>query len=333
MVTTLNITRGAFRQQLYDRKIGLTVLAASQRPGAIPQGTKGLDLSDMRIVFRVSAPDVKFPPTAQIRIYNLSNTTAKQIQNEFQFVILQAGYQSGPYGVIFQGQIKQVKKGRESAIDSYVDIYASDLDLLYNFGLINKNSAGNTDFQQQLQSLNNDVQKFGASINQDDINGLGGLGGILPRGKVQFGLFRDEASKIADSTNTVWSIQNGQIRFTKKRTGSSSGEAVVLNARTGLVMVPEATENGIEAVCLINPNIKAGTKVQINNADINSTRIVQQGFPSYTEMNFVASVTDDGFYQVLVVEHEGDSRGNPWYSRLTCLAIDNSTGQILGSRL
>ena len=32
----------------------------------------------------------------------------------------------------------------------------------------------------------------------------------------------------------------------------------------------------------------------------------------------------DGFYKVLVHEIEGDTRGEPWYSTLTCLAVDKS---------
>lgn len=35
-------------------------------------------------------------------------------------------------------------------------------------------------------------------------------------------------------------------------------------------------------------------------------------------------VTDDGYYKIIVLEHEGDTRGNPWYSNIVCLAVDMS---------
>ena len=35
-------------------------------------------------------------------------------------------------------------------------------------------------------------------------------------------------------------------------------------------------------------------------------------------------MTNDGFYRVLVVTHIGDVRGNPWYTKMTCLALDAS---------
>jgi hypothetical protein len=35
-------------------------------------------------------------------------------------------------------------------------------------------------------------------------------------------------------------------------------------------------------------------------------------------------VADDGYYKIIVLEHEGDTRGNPWYSNIVCLAVDMS---------
>ncbi len=52
------------------------------------------------------------------------------------------------------------------------------------------------------------------------------------------------------------------------RQGSRPGGAVVLNSDSGLIGMPTQTTDGIFARCLINPSIKRGSQVQINESDI-----------------------------------------------------------------
>ncbi len=165
--------------------------------------------------------------------------------------------------------------------------------------------------------------KSTGAVTSSDTSALAATGGVLPRGKVLFGLAAAHLNDIADTGNCSWTIENGKLVFTSN-TGYQPGEAVVLNSQTGMVGIPEATTNGIEVSALLNPNIKIGTRVQIDNASINQTQINQQGFPTYTDLTFVANTSADGFYRALVVSHSGDSRGNDWYTKMTCLAIDAS---------
>jgi len=73
-------------------------------------------------VFKVTRGDFQAPNTADIRIYNLADATVNKIENEFTDVAIQAGYE-GNYGLIFNGTIKQIRKGKVDQKDSYVDIY------------------------------------------------------------------------------------------------------------------------------------------------------------------------------------------------------------------
>src|ERR1700753_1165758 len=207
---------------LFLRKVGLVVAN---------QSGQGLDLSNFRIVFKVSAADVESPNNASIKIYNLGRDEALQIQKEFTQVSLQAGYQQGNFGVIFQGDIKQTKIGRENAKDSYVQIFAADGDAAYNFGTVNTTLAAGATQQQQAQAVAQQLQQHG--VGAADYTGLQqstvGTGGILPRGKVMFGLGRSYLRDVADTSNTSWSIQNGVLTFTSD-TGYLPGEAVALNS-------------------------------------------------------------------------------------------------------
>ena len=95
-------------QLQYIRRCNLVVSGASG---------DGLDLSSLRIVFKIKKSDAQTPNTAEIRVYNLAPDTAKQIRKEFKRVVLQVGYESN-YGVIFDGNIKQVRMGRENGTDT-----------------------------------------------------------------------------------------------------------------------------------------------------------------------------------------------------------------------
>lgn len=303
----------------YLRKVGLIVSS----------GTQGLDLSNLRIIFRVEQFDESIPNTATIRVFNLSDATALKVQKEFQTVTLQAGYEGGNYGIIFSGTTKQFKKGRVDALTSYLEIFASDGDQAYNFAFVNQSLRAGSTFNDRAAA----VQKQAAQYLQDktvaQIPQSAGTGGLaLPRGKVLFGLFAAQMDIIARSTLTTWNIVNGRVVITNQST-YAPGTAVQLNVTTGLVGVPEATDNGIEVTCLLNPAIRIGGQVQINNRDINTTSLTQAGQNILPLLPFPATVTHDGFYRVLVVNHEGDSRGGPeWFSRLTCLALSGAAGQV-----
>lgn len=294
---------------------------------ALPTSQQGLDLSELRFTFLVQNADVQSPNNAVIRVYNLSDETARKIQGEYSRVVLQAGYQSTSYGVIFDGTIKQFKRGREDAKTSYLDILAADGDIGYNFGVCNRTLAAGSTPQERMQALS---QAMGISTTVTE--GLSSTGGVLPRGKVLFGMARDMMACEARTQGATWSIQNGTVQVIALA-GYLPGEAVVLNALTGLIGIPEQTEDGIRVRSLLNPRLRIGGRVQINNKDIN--QLVQQNpnaapvpFNQYTGIQLLAKVTNDGFYRLYVVEHVGDTRGGEYYSDMVCLAVDKSSDSV-----
>ena len=318
---------------------GAVAAAPTPLQPAIAPAQPGLDLSQFRIQFKVAAMDVDVPPTAIIRVYNLAASTAQQIQNEFQNVVLQAGYQNGNFGVIFQGSIIRIRKGRVSNIDSFVDIMASNLDAIYNFGVVSKSvAASGTSYQGRLSAVAQGVQDspaaagtpnaLAAGVKYGNIPSNFGTGGVLPRGKVLFGLAREKWTELANSQQCHWSVgPDGSVNFIPDA-GYLPGQAVVINAQTGMIGVPEATQQGIEVRTLLNPSIKLGTQIQLDNASINTTTNLQAtGFPDYSNFAFFANTSSDGTYRVLVAEHEGDTRGTgdgSWVTKITALSLDPS---------
>lgn len=291
----------------------------------VARGTEGIDLSEFRIQFVVQAQDYETPNTAYIRVYNLATTTVQKIKGDLPFdgeytrVILSAGYQTGNFGVIFDGTIKQYRTGRESPTDTYLDIFAADGDIGFQQALLKQTLRAGATPQQIAGAIGDAFKDYGVTMS--DIQGMTFSGVRLSRGKVMFGLARDAMRRFAQTQFSSWSIQQGNIVVTRLNS-YKPGEIVEMNMSTGMVGVPEATDSGIAVRCLLNPKIQVGTVLHIDNTSINQTQIVEQFFPGYNEVNFVAETTDYGYYRVPVSEYEGDTRDTAWYSRLTCLAID-----------
>lgn len=285
--------------------------------------SKALDLSALQFRFEVKNADVETPNTAYIRIYNPAEQTRKTIIKEYDKVLLQAGYQSNT-GVIFRGTVKQFKFGKENNVDSYLDLLCADGDLGYNFGIINKTFAAGSTTKQRLQDGAKAMDFTVDTTAADEVL----LGGVLPRGKVAFGLARSMIRDLSRSNSARWSIQDNTV-IVIPLDGYLPDNPVRINSATGMVGVPEATDNGIALRCLLNPLIKVGGRIQINNADVTATVVREQFFPSYRSgPTLVASTENDGIYRVLVAEHAGDTRGQDWYTSITCLHVDPSGGKV-----
>lgn len=275
---------------------------------------EGLDLSSLRIKFAIKKADAQSPNTAEIRVYNVSEETANRIRKEFSSITLQAGYESN-YGVIFAGNLKQVRFGRENGTDTYLDIAAADGDNAYNFAVVNTTLAAGAKQSDQINAAAGSMS--GKGVQKGHIDDTGSA--KLPRGKVMYGMARDYLRQSAAASNTSWSIQDGKIQFVSL-TGVLPNQAVVLNSKTGLVGTPEQTNDGIKARCLLNPMLKVGGKVQIDEKDITEAKLPDT--KKDAQANKPATVRHDGFYRLLTVEYSGDTRGNDWYCDLVCLDID-----------
>lgn len=303
-------------QQQWIRKANLIV---SNGPGS-----QGIDLSQLRFKFHISQWDLQTTPNyIVVRIYNLAEDTAQQVQKEFTSVHLDAGYEGGNFGAIFDGTIKMVRRGRESPIDTYLDILAADADIARNFTVVNKSYKAGVTAKTQFDDIASAMQLPQGYVADMPVN-------ALSRGKVLFGMARRRLDNLSATQSATWSVQNGQIQFIPL-TAYRPDEAVVLNSNTGMIDLPEQTQDGIRVRCLLNPNIRIGTLLQINNKSIQRAFLGGQNLFNMGRLEdlpgLLPKVTDDGFYRTYVAEHVGDMRGQEWYTNIICLAVDRSAPQ------
>lgn len=278
-----------------------------------------IDLSQLRIKFSVKRSDQMTPNMADIRVYNLEENTALAIKTFERIgqVTLQAGYESN-FGVIFQGNIKQVILGRESATDTFIDIIAGDGDRAYNFAIVNKTLAAGATQLDQIQTCSHSMAQKG--VGEGDIGTFPGE--QLPRGKVMWGNCREYLRDVANTSEKTWSIQDEKITFIPLKS-YLPGERVILTSKTGMIGTPQQTNEGVNVKCLLNPRLKIGGQVELNNRSVADFKI-NLAVPN-SPANIPAPFTADGVYYLLVVEHQGDTRGVEWYSNLICLNIDITT--------
>lgn len=274
----------------------------------------GLDLSDLHIKFGVWSATTQSPKHSVIRIYNVADSTAVALQQEFTQVFLQAGY-DGSYGQIFAGAIKQARKGRENATDTFVDIVAADSDEAYNWAVVNTTLTAGWSQTSYHRALMQSMAAYGVSAGYTPEFSAA----QLPRGKVIYGAARDHMRLLSQSAGAQWAIIDGKLQVVRVN-DYIPGQTIVLTSATGMVGMPVQTVDGIVVKSLLNPNIVPGRQIQLDNASIQGAQISVD----YTAVNYFPSTDADGFYKVYAVHQSGDTRGQDFYTDLICTAVNGT---------
>lgn len=258
-------------------------------------------------------------PTVPVQAPNLASDTAA-------LVVLRAGYEQGAFGTIFQGNLVQSKLGREGdAVNTYLDIMACDGDFAVNFAIINHSLAAGYTPNDVHKEIGKAFSPYGTTPGPglpDSVNQT-----PAPRGKAMFGMARDTADTLATSHELYWRVENGQLTWDDSHTASGGNKAIVLNSTTGMIGVPEQSQFGVTVRCLINPEIKTGSLLQINNADINRQFVSAQGGPVNEYLAGgkggvgTLSTAADGLYRAVLIDTEGDTRGEEWYMTIVAQAL------------
>lgn len=274
-----------------------------------------LDLSELHVQFHVHQALVGVPSWAVIRVFNLSKTTQQIAGQEFDHLRLAVSYDPDNILQIFEGQIRQFNAGRRlNATDTFVDFICADGDYAYNHAVVNRTLAEGSTYREQLDTLLDAFNEKGV--------GRGYIGKLpeypLPRSKALFGGARDYMDQLVGTIDADWSIQDGKVILLSPGE-SLPHEAVELNSATGLIGLPEQAIDGINLRCLINPNIRYGSLLKLNNSDIQAANISVAYEPR--DANYIPGIDRDGVYKVYSVSSTGDTRGNDWYSDIVCVGL------------
>lgn len=252
---------------------------------------------------------VGIPGEARIEVYNLnrkdlqflstSAATWAQKQTLFQ---LYAGYE-GDVKMIYSGQIM------EAIPESYPDV------ILSIRGIADVKWLGhNMEFQKSkvtvMDLIDTAAQEMGYPVNIDDrlrannsllnksiddISFQGSPMELLEKAQSMMG-------GVSGDPQTVFlNTSNGEINIWSPSIQSSATK-LYISKETGMIGLPQPTGTGCDVKILMNNGIKIGDLVQVQSERIEILN------------------TD---YYVIAITHEGELRGNNWYSTLKCARVSN----------
>lgn len=282
----------------------------------IGKAGSGLLVENLRVHFEVSKTVKSAPNVAVIKIFNLSPINEAKIKNEFDEVLLNAGYE-GALRLVFRGNIKHVYRYRDKS-DYITEIEAGDGDKDFRSATMNETlAAGTTNAQLVDRAVGSFKTTGGTTKGAVQINDRARL-----RGKVISGNTRDVLHDVARESGANWSIQDGQLVIVKAN-GVLPDEAIVITADTGMLGAPEINDKGIAVKCLLNPQLRVNGAIKLDNNGIKAKRQKAQALGKKQEdQKEPVRLDPDGIYKVLKITHKGDTRGQDWVSEIECIGLD-----------
>lgn len=274
-----------------------------------PLASTGIEVTGLRIKFKVEKSLESAPNKAAVAIYNMNETNrslaeSQPIQKKSSdgsitlipgYLLIDAGYgereMKDPNGNaviqktfenVFAGDLSRVLTRFEGS-DIITEFEAEDGAKEFKDSKADLSFAPGTNMTDVFAAM---TQKMG--LKQGEISGITAKSvqnGLTVSGPIR--RFLDTATK---SMELEWSIQDGALQIIKKNAGLQK-EAVHLSPETGLIGSPKKKDVGIEVTSLLQPKIAPGRLISI-------------------ESKFIKG----NIFRVLKVTHEGDTHDKVWYT-------------------
>lgn len=323
---SLEITGVDEAQYLYDVVLaGGTITAADISLNKTLIELDGTETPSLKVAFSVTYNWQARSNFADISIYNFNLTTMLKVVREGSKVKLSAGYKDGNFGVIFEGFVFQSTITRESVTDYVVTLRCVDDSLL----AVGEYTTVNLPAGWTAQTVWNIFKTKGIDVDDSAIIALQrGKAGITPhvRGitvvgtptEIMYKLLKMVNMKLPDGERTYHHIEKGKVYLGNEADSTFSTLVKISVAEGGLVGTPTQWQFGVNFTCLLEPSllVKAPpVKVQL---DMTGVKELAQT-PGKGELTVLDRT---GEYQVHNVIHEGDTRGNNWYSHVCAVNKD-----------
>lgn len=283
---------------------------------------ESLDLSKLRMRFKVSYETMQHPTYIDVTITNVSEQTANKIDKENIPVTLECGYENR-LQLIFKGEAAYKRYGRETPTETYLQIIAKSGRKAYNHAHVSKTLAAGHTFKDQVKVATDAMKEHGVE--------LGHIADLdprkFPRAITLHGMAREVLRRVALANDASWTIHNGKVQMIKNKEGIPGGNVIVINSDTGMIGRPVQTFKGIEVRTLLNPQIGPGSKIKIDEKSIERVsftptragfQAAQGGGLTNVPLTMAQPLSSNGEYTVTSVEHTGDTRGQEWYTDIVC---------------
>lgn len=274
--------------KLFKRKVTVTV--------------NGLQVSGLRVAFEIDKTLEKQPNTCDLQIYNLSQSSQKQIQGTGVSVIVEAGYSDTGTGIIFAGPSRTIDHEKHGP-DVVSRIQCGDGETVYQFSRFVQSFAAGVQIADVIRAA---AKATTLNLgNLEDALKLPFTGGktVFSNGFTASGRAVQVLDTLLKSAGFTWSIQQGAIQVLQGGQPVNP-QAVLLTPATGLVGSPQ----------YVSPDKKGfPSKLKVKS-------LLQHQFRCG---HVVAVKTDtiNGQFRIEKLKFTGDTAGQDWYADLEVLPI------------
>lgn len=243
-------------------------------------------VDQLKISFDITKSTDGTPNPATIKVWNMTHAHIEQALNgDFKNLALSVGYNE--LCLVFKGDISKTVVERDG-VDSILTFTCADGFKAYADSRITLTLPRGADDTAILKHLGATLKNI--TIGATEVPSKR----KLPRGKVLNGDTRKLLDHVAKNNDADWSIQDEKLVFIPK--GSVlNDKAFLLSQETGLVGLPEKTDNGLDLTCLLNPRLKIGGQVEVKSM--------------YSAFN--------GLYKIVKINHNGTGGEGDWLSKIS----------------
>jgi len=232
--------------RLYLRKVIVTLRS--------PVGTPK-SFSQLRVRFRCVKTRESKPNEMEVEIYNLSDQTRSELEQQNASIVLSAGYEES-IETIFTGNIKKVVQSQEGP-DIISKLEVADGGNAFRNARIQKGFPPGVKTRQAIEEL---IQSMGLS--RGSIEGV--PNSQYANGLSLSGLARDRLDDLCRKNNLQWSIQNGSVQIVPNG-GNTLDAPNIISPDTGLIGSPNKTKKGVEFKTLLQPKLIPGRRIQLKS--------------------------------------------------------------------
>lgn len=281
---------------LYDRRCKVLVGQPPKADVYTLQTVNRLEISGLRIGFKVIKDSQPQPNNVEISIYNLSASSRAALEEKGCRILLLAGY-ADQVSQIASADVR-IAQSQKLGVDWVTKIEAGDGERAIKFARVKESWAPGTPVSEI-------ISKTVGALMLDPGNALSKARQISAQyssGYVQNAKASDELTTLLEPHGYEWSVQDGRIEVLKKDEALPE-TAPLLSPDTGLIGAPEmgtAAKAGEKPVLkvrsLLQPRIRPGQRFQLLSASRN------------------------GVFLAKKVTHAGDTFGNDWYTDIEATA-------------
>lgn len=258
------------------------------------EGGSSKEYNDFTIDFQVDKDASAAENTATVVIFNLSKQSRAFFERPDNVIELFAGY-GDVLKLIFYGDvIDQGATHARQGADWITTVKATDGGKKLREVKANVSFKADTKYKEILNRL---VETLGYTT-----EGLRSIPDDLKfkNGFTATGYVKDNLNLLAEKYNMQWSIQDNSLIFMPQDEATDE-TAVVINKKHGMISSPIKTDNGIQVISLLNPELRIGRRIELESV--------------------LLEADGKSYYKINKLSHKGNSKEGDFYSLMQVEAI------------